>query len=349
MRIDIVTLFPQMFVGPLDESIVQRARMAGHVDLRIHQLRDYATGKHRTVDDYAFGGGTGMVLKPEPIFAAVETIVGEAKARVVLLTPQGRVLDQSLAAELASSDRLVLICGHYEGVDERVREHLVTDEISIGDYVLTGGELAAIVVVDAVVRLRPGVLPADAPINDSIATGLLEHPQFTRPAEFRGWRVPPVLLSGKHEAIELWRRRESLARTLSRRPDLLASAPLTADDLSLLAEIAISRREAAPQTSVEPVGLASPRGHQREEGRSEHERQIPAHGSIDRFIKALPGRWIALEVTAADRRGLPRSGRLIAQSWRPGPVVRAAAAFRATNPEATGYVFFAGERDASGR
>ena len=252
MRFDVFTLFPSIFDGPLRESILQRAIEAGRIEVRLHNIRDYATDRHRVTDDYPYGGGGGMVMKPEPIFAAVEGVleVGSGKAGtggaplqsaipIILLTPQGRLFDQVIARELAQHDRIALICGRYEGVDERVREHLATDEISIGDYVLTGGELAALVLIDAVARLRPGVLgDAGAPADDSHAAGLLEYPHYTRPPDFRGWAVPPVLLSGDHAAVARWRRRQSLQRTRQRRPDLLARATLTPEDQHLLDSLA---------------------------------------------------------------------------------------------------------------
>ena len=233
MRIDILTIFPGMFRGPFEESIVKRAVEKGVVQIFLHDIRDYASDRHRTVDDYPFGGGQGMLMKPEPLFAAVEDVQGQAPERgpIVLLTPQGRLFDQEVAAELARHDRLILICGHYEGVDARVHEHLAADEISIGDYVLSGGELAAMVVVDAVVRQIPGALGSPlSSADDSFAHGLLEHPQYTRPADFRGMDVPEVLLSGNHGEIARWRREQSLLRTARRRPDLLARADLTDEE-----------------------------------------------------------------------------------------------------------------------
>lgn len=222
MRIDILTLFPEMFSGAFAASIIKRAIDHGLVSLNIYNIRDYTHDKHRTVDDYAFGGGAGMILKPEPIFAAVESIKAGDAGTVILLTPQGRLFSQPVAQELSEYDRLILICGRYEGVDERVREHLVTDEISIGDYVLSGGELAAMVVVEAVVRLLPGVLgSAESLAEDSHTGGLLEYPQYTRPAVFRGWSVPAVLLSGNHAQIAKWRRQQAIRRTKERRPELL--------------------------------------------------------------------------------------------------------------------------------
>ena len=226
MRVDILTLFPGMFVGPFDESMLKRAREAGLLQLNLVDIRDFATDRHRTVDDTPYGGGPGMVMKPGPIFAAVGA-VRSADSRVILLSPQGRLFEQAMAIELSTLPHLVLICGHYEGVDERVREHLVDEELSIGDYVLTGGELAAMVVVDAVGRLLPGVLGAgESTVEESHSSGLLEYPQYTRPAEFRGWRVPDILLSGNHAEIARWRRRRALERTRERRPDLLRSEHL---------------------------------------------------------------------------------------------------------------------------
>ena len=233
MRIDILSIFPAMFRGPFEESIVKRAVEKGLVDIHIHDIRQWASDRHRTVDDYPHGGGPGMVMKPEPLFAAVEAVLEQAPERgpIVLLTPQGRLFRQQMAGEFAREQRLVLICGHYEGVDARVQEHLATDEISIGDYVLSGGELPAMVVVDAVVREIPGVLGApDASVEESFTQGLLEYPQYTRPADFRGLTVPDVLLSGNHREIARWRRRESLLRTARRRPDLLAQAELTEEE-----------------------------------------------------------------------------------------------------------------------
>lgn len=221
MEIDIITLFPGMFRGPFDESIVARAAERGLLQIRVHNLRDFATGRHKVVDDYPFGGGPGMVMKPEPIFAAVESLRRE-ETRVILMSPQGRPFRQAIAQELAKLPHLVLLCGHYEGVDERVREHLVDDELSIGDYVLTGGELAAMVVCDAIVRLLPGVLGAgESTLEESFSGRLLEYPHYTRPAQFREWAVPEVLLSGDHARVERWRREQSLLRTLRRRPELL--------------------------------------------------------------------------------------------------------------------------------
>jgi len=237
MRFDILTLFPRIFEGPFRESIVAKAIEAGLVTVVVHNLRDYATDKHRTTDDLPYGGGGGMVMKPEPIFRAVETVLGEERpsTRVILLSPQGRLFTQELAWELAAQKRILLICGRYEGVDERVRQHLVDDEISIGDYVLTGGEIPAMVVVDSVIRLLPGVLgDPGAAMKNSHARGLLEHPQYTRPAVFRGYPVPDLLLSGDHAKIARWRRREAIRRTFERRPDLLEGAELTEEDKEYL-------------------------------------------------------------------------------------------------------------------
>jgi tRNA (guanine37-N1)-methyltransferase len=229
MKIDILTIFPEYFDAIFEFGIIRRAKLADIVRISIHDIREYATDKHKMVDDRPFGGGDGMVLKPEPIFAAIENIVGSADrdtypsgTRVVLLTPQGKPLDQTTAVELSSTEHLVLICGRYEGVDERVNDLLVTDEISIGDYVLSGGEPAAAVVVDAVVRLLPGALGSETSAeNDSFSDGLLDCPHYTRPAEFRGIKVPDVLLNGNHAEIEKWRREKALEKTRKVRRDLL--------------------------------------------------------------------------------------------------------------------------------
>ncbi|MCR4401891.1 MAG: tRNA (guanosine(37)-N1)-methyltransferase TrmD [Firmicutes bacterium] len=254
MRIDVLTLFPGMFSGPLSESIVARARERGLVEVHIHDIRDFAQDKHRVADDYPFGGGAGMVMKPEPIFAAVEHVTGgEAGAgRVILMSPQGAVFTQEMAVRLAREPHLVVICGHYEGVDERVREALVDEEISIGDYVLTGGELPAMVVIDALTRLVPGVLEEESVAAESFTSGLLDYPQYTRPREFRGMTVPEVLVSGDHEKVRIWRRRQALARTLERRPDLLRKAGLTPEDLRLLQEIERDRATEPRRAGVEP-------------------------------------------------------------------------------------------------
>ncbi|BDG35120.1 tRNA (guanine-N(1)-)-methyltransferase [Parageobacillus caldoxylosilyticus] len=229
MRIDILTLFPNMFTGVLNESILKKAQEKKAVSIHVVNFRDFADNKHKTVDDYPYGGGAGMVLKPQPIFDAVHHVTKDSPhPRIILLCPQGERYTQKKAEELAKEEHLVLICGHYEGYDERIREYLVTDEISIGDYVLTGGELGAMVIVDSVVRLLPGVLGnASSPVHDSFSSGLLEYPQYTRPADFRGMKVPDVLLSGNHRLIEEWREQQSLKRTFLRRPDLLENYPLT--------------------------------------------------------------------------------------------------------------------------
>jgi len=237
MHFDVFTLFPDMFQGPFTESILKRAQERGLLSIALHDIRAVATDKHHIVDDYPYGGGAGMVMKPEPIFAAIEAVYESGP--IILLTPQGRLFNQQIARALAQEQRVTLLCGHYEGIDERVRQHLVTDEISIGDYVLTGGELAAMVVVDAVSRLIPGVLGADASIHEESHSGnLLEYPHYTRPPEFRGWRVPDILLSGHHAQIARWRRKESLRRTRQRRPDLFEKVELSSKlDMKLLKEL----------------------------------------------------------------------------------------------------------------
>jgi len=240
MRIDILCLFPEVFVSPLNQSIVKRAAERGLVNIVIHDIRDYTHDKHRTADDYPYGGGPGMVLKPEPIFEAVEAIKQQPGARevpVILLTPQGRLFSQSVAQELALHPHITLICGHYEGLDERVCEHLATDEISIGDYVLSGGELAALVAVDAIVRLIPGVLGSEfSADSDSHSNGLLEYPQYTRPQTYRDWSVPSILLSGNHSEIAQWRRRQAILRTAKRRPDLLKKGSLCDEERKWMSE-----------------------------------------------------------------------------------------------------------------
>ena len=240
MQIDILTLFPAMFDGPLTESILKRAQEKRLLSIQLHDIRNYTSDKHRTVDDTPYGGGGGMVMMPGPLIEAVEDVRGpDTSVPVILLTPQGSVFTQRIAQELAQHPRLVLICGRYEGVDERVRQTVVTDEISIGDYVLTGGELAAMVIVDAVARLIPGVLGARwGAEEDSHAMGLLEYPHYTRPPEYRGLKVPDVLLAGDHEAVDRWRRREAIRRTWRRRPDLLLAADLSAEERWFLAELA---------------------------------------------------------------------------------------------------------------
>lgn len=238
MHFDILTLFPNMFRSPFEESIIKRASEQGLVTITIHNIRDYAAGKHRVTDDAPYGGGGGMIMKPEPIVHAVESILGtedSTRVPVILLTPQGRPFTQRVARELSAYSRILLICGRYEGVDERVRKLLASDEISVGDYVLTGGEIPAMVIVDAVTRLIPGVLgDPSATSKDSHADGLLEYPQYTRPPVFRGHAVPEILVSGNHAAVELWRRRQALRRTHERRPDLLDKAVLTEQDRAFL-------------------------------------------------------------------------------------------------------------------
>jgi tRNA (guanine37-N1)-methyltransferase len=260
LRFDVFTLFPEVFEPYLQTSILQRARQRGLIEVALHNIRDWTTDRHHVTDDEPYGGGGGMVMKPEPIFAAVEDVLGAPPAcPLILLTPQGRVFTQSVARQLAapllqpsprrvgghsqqeSSEQvhLALLCGRYEGIDERVRQYLVTDEISIGDFVLTGGELPALVVIDAVVRLVPGVLgDPDGPWDDSHASGLLEYPHYTRPPEFRGWRVPEILLSGDHARLARWRRQQALLRTWQRRPDLLESASLSEEDRKFLSALA---------------------------------------------------------------------------------------------------------------
>lgn len=233
MEIYVFTLFPEVMEEYLQSSILGRAHTSGLLNVMLHNIRDYTSDRHHTVDDEPFGGGGGMVMKPEPIFDAVQTVLGDEikSTPVILLTPQGRLFSQSVAMELAQFPRIALLCGRYEGVDERVREHLATDEISIGDYVLTGGEIPALALIDSVARLLPGILgDAEATMNDSHAMGLLEHPHYTRPSTYRDWEVPEVLRSGDHAHIATWRRRQSLIRTFMRRPDLLESAPLDEAD-----------------------------------------------------------------------------------------------------------------------
>ena len=239
MQFDVFTLFPEIFPTYLESSILQRASQRGLIDVRVHNIRTYTHDRHHTTDDVPYGGGGGMVLKPEPVFEAVESISGQgAGSPIILLTPQGRVFNQSIALELSRHEKIALICGRYEGVDERIRRHLVTDEISIGDYVLTGGELPALILMDAVARLLPGVLgDPDGATDDSHASGLLEYPHYTRPPEYRGESVPEILLSGDHAKIAKWRREQSLLRTLERRPDLLEKADLSEDDRKYLSEL----------------------------------------------------------------------------------------------------------------
>jgi tRNA (guanine37-N1)-methyltransferase len=236
MRFDVFSILPEVFSPYLQASILQRAQESSLAEYHMHNIRDWATDKHHTTDDEPYGGGGGMVMKAEPIFAAVEDILGAPPScPVILLTPQGRLFTQDIAQELSQQPRLAFLAGRYEGLDERVREHLVTDEISIGDYVLTGGELPAMVLIDAVTRLLPGALgDAEAPQKDSHATGLLEHPHYTRPAEFRGWEVPEVLRSGNHAFVDRWRREQSLIRTWERRPELLQRADLSEEEWQLI-------------------------------------------------------------------------------------------------------------------
>src|SRR5687767_5191347 len=240
MQFEVFTLLPEVFPPYLESSILQRARQRGLIDVRIHNIRDYTHDKHHTTDDTPYRGGGGMVMKPEPVFDAVESVLGISSDQapsipVILLTPQGRVFTQRVAEELARHERIALLCGRYEGVDERIREHLVTDEISVGDYVLTGGELPALIVIDAVSRLIPGVLgdPTGAE-DDSHSMGLLEYPHYTKPSEFRGWKVPEVLLSGDHGKIEKWRREQALTRTLKKRPDMIEKAELSQEDQKIV-------------------------------------------------------------------------------------------------------------------
>jgi tRNA (guanine37-N1)-methyltransferase len=239
IRFDILSVFPGMFASAFECSLLKKAQEKNLIEIRVHDIRHYTEDKHRMTDDAPYGGGGGMVMKVEPLDRALQAVAPDRdQALIVLLTPQGETFRQKIAQELARHPRIVLVCGHYEGLDERVRTHLVDREISIGDYVLTGGELPAMIVVDAVARMVPGVLGnAISAVTDSFAMGLLEYPHYTRPAEYRDWKVPDVLISGHHREIEKWRRRESLRRTLTRRPDLLKSADLSADDRVLLEEL----------------------------------------------------------------------------------------------------------------
>jgi tRNA (guanine37-N1)-methyltransferase len=245
MQFEVFTLLPEVFHPYLESSIIKRARQNELLTVNVHNIRDYTHDKHHMTDDTPYGGGGGMVIKPEPVFEAVETVLEldspqpqpKPATPIILLTPQGRVFTQTVANELSRYKKIALICGRYEGIDERVREHLVTDEISIGDYVLTGGELPALILIDAVSRLIPGALgDPDGAIDDSHATGLLEYPHYTRPPEFRGWSVPDVLLSGDHGKVAQWRREQSLLRTMAKRPDLLTETKLTESDLDFLKE-----------------------------------------------------------------------------------------------------------------
>jgi len=240
MRIDILCLFPEMFVSPFNQSIVKRAKEQGLIDIMVHNIRDYTHDRHHTVDDYPYGGGPGMVLKPEPVFEAVAAVKQQLNINeipIILLTPQGRLLNQRVARELTLHSHLMLICGHYEGVDERVRSHLATDEISIGDYVLSSGELAAMVMVEAIVRFIPGVLGSPMSANsNSHSDRLLEYPQYTRPQVYRGWSVPAILLSGNHSEIACWRRHQAILRTANRRPDLIGKATLSDKEKEWISE-----------------------------------------------------------------------------------------------------------------
>ncbi len=239
MRFDVFTILPEIFPPYLETSILQKAALRGLIEVQIHNIRAYSHDRHHTTDDTPYGGGGGMVMKPEPIFEAVESVLGAPPVcPVILLTPQGRVFNQAMAQELVAHERIALLCGRYEGIDERIRENLISDQISIGDYVLTGGELPALLLIDAISRLIPGVLgdPTGA-ADDSHASGLLEYPHYTRPPEFRGQGVPPVLLSGDHAKIDKWRREQSLLRTFNQRPDMLKKAELSASDLKFLKNI----------------------------------------------------------------------------------------------------------------
>jgi len=245
MQFEVFTLLPEVFPPYLESSILQRARQRGLVSVNVYNIRDYTHDKHHTTDDTPYGGGGGMVMKVEPVFEAVESVLGlgahqappQLVCPIIMLTPQGRIFTQAVAEELSGYEKIALLCGRYEGMDERIREHLVTDEISIGDYVLTGGELPALILIDAVTRLIPGVLgDPDGAADDSHATGLLEYPHYTRPPEFRGWKVPEILLSGDHGKVDQWRRQQSLLRTLARRPDLLEKAELSEKERKFLEE-----------------------------------------------------------------------------------------------------------------
>ena len=247
MLFDVFTILPEVFPAYLETSILKKARERGLINIHTHDIRDYTTDKHNTTDDTPYGGGGGMVMKPEPIFKAIEAILGQndqtppeldPKIPIILLTPQGRVFNQNIAEELSQYEHIALLCGRYEGIDERIREHLITDQISIGDYVLTGGELPAMILIDAVARLIPGVLgdPTGAE-DDSHSMGLLEYPHYTKPSEFRGWKVPDVLLSGDHAKIDKWRREQALLRTFKQRPDMLEKAELTDKDKKFLATL----------------------------------------------------------------------------------------------------------------
>lgn len=246
MRIDIITLFPSMFRGPFDESIIKRAKKKGILEINLHDLREFTNDRHRTVDDLPYGGGAGMVMKPEPLFRATEKVKEgfSFPCKVILLSPQGQPFAQEKAKELAKQEALILLCGHYEGVDERVREHLMDEEISLGDFVLTGGELAAMVMVDAIARMLPGVLGCeDSARQDSFYQTLLDYPQYTRPAEFRGWKVPGILISGNHQKIREWRKKKKLENTFKKRPDLLKIAELSREEEEMLEQIKRAQSE----------------------------------------------------------------------------------------------------------
>ena len=266
MRVDILTLFPGMFAGPFSESIMKRAVERGLASVHLHDIRTYTTDKHHVVDDYPYGGGAGMVMKPEPVWRALQDVlaVGPQPAdhptQVLLMTPQGEPFTQAIARQLATGPRLVILCGHYEGVDERIRQHMVTREISIGDYVLTGGELPAMVVAETVIRLQPGVMgSADSAEEESFSAGLLEYPHYTRPPEFMGWEVPPILLSGHHAEVAKWRRRQSLLRTALRRPELMATVEMTKAERrwldEQLAELALAAAEAGFDDGADGLGV----------------------------------------------------------------------------------------------
>ncbi len=244
LEINIVTIFPEMFSSPFNESIIKRAIEKGLAEIIVHNLRDFARDKHRVTDDYPYGGGAGMVMKPEPIAEAIERINEKSPSRVIMMTPQGEPFTQQKAKKLSLENRITILCGRYEGVDERIREHFVDDEVSIGDYILTGGEIPAMVLADAVVRLIPGVLGAEASAaEDSFSSHLLEYPHYTRPASFRGYEVPDILLSGDHEKISRWRKREALKRTLEKRPDMLAGIELSDEDMEILKEIKRTKKD----------------------------------------------------------------------------------------------------------
>jgi tRNA (guanine37-N1)-methyltransferase len=254
MQFEVFTILPEVFPAYLETSIIKRARERGLINVQVHNIRDYTHDKHHMTDDTPYGGGGGMVMKPEPVFEAIESVLGlnsyqtppgpDSNIPIILLTPQGRVFNQSIAQELSQHPHIALLCGRYEGIDERIREHLVTDEISIGDYVLTGGELPALILIDAIARLLPDVLgdPTGAQ-DDSHAMGLLEYPHYTRPPEFRSWRAPDILLSGDHAKIEKWRREQSLLRTFKKRPDMIEKAELTKKDLKFIDELKVGKSE----------------------------------------------------------------------------------------------------------